>query len=245
MPGHGHCMLLLFNAVSACACARAWMLRPRSGTRGRALSRRLRRAPPRPRALRPTEPRAKATLCWHGGRRSRVRSGRPGQRPPRRLRRWTPCGGARVSARRARAQRQRRGGRPWHRCAGMRPAWRARAGDRPCIHLIQRSRAHKDPCAAAALCPCKRDMAEGVGSGQTCRSTHRRQGRVVGGRGSASLGSSLMRVRPGGWPRPLRRARLSKLCVGKAGTDAAALQLAALSASGLPLRCWRGAPATL
>ncbi len=84
MPGHGHCMLLLWRAVSACACARARMLRPRSGTRGCALTRKLRRATPRLRALRPTEPRARGKPCWYRGRRSRVRSGGPGQRPPRR-----------------------------------------------------------------------------------------------------------------------------------------------------------------
>jgi len=35
-----------------------------------------------------------------------------------------------------------------------------------------------------------------------------------------------------------------RLCVGKGGADAAALQVAALSAGGLSLRCWRAAPAT-
>jgi hypothetical protein len=60
------------------------MLRPRSGTRGCALTRKLRRAAPRLRALRPTGPRARGKPCWYRGRRSRVRSGGPGQRAPRR-----------------------------------------------------------------------------------------------------------------------------------------------------------------
>ncbi len=149
-----------------------------------------------------------------------------------------------MDARRTRAQRQRRGGRAWHRGAGTRPARRARTGDRPCIHLVRQSWAHSDPCAAATLCPRGRDVAKGIGSGQTRRSAHRPQGRVVGGGDSASLGSCLMRVRPAGWRRPLRCARRSKLCVGKAGADAAALQLAALTASDPPLRSWRGAHAT-
>jgi len=107
-----HVLLLLECSIDTCACARARRLRQRWGTRGCALSRSLRRAPLRPQALRPTGPRAKATLCWHGVRRSRVRSGRLGQGPPRRrapldAMGWRPCGcppsaGAASAARRPR-----------------------------------------------------------------------------------------------------------------------------------------------
>jgi len=78
------CFCISECSITACACARARMPRSRTGTRGCALSRRLRRAAPRPRALRPTGPRARRTPCWYRWRRSRVRSGGSGQRPPRR-----------------------------------------------------------------------------------------------------------------------------------------------------------------
>jgi len=56
----------------------------RTGMRGRALSRRIRRAAPRPRALGRTGPRTGTAQCWYRGPCSRVRSGRPGQRALRR-----------------------------------------------------------------------------------------------------------------------------------------------------------------
>ncbi len=83
MPRH-RMFLLCWNAVSACACARAQMPQRRTGTRGCALSQRLRRAAPLPRTLTRTAPRARTMPCWYRGPCSRVRSGRPGQRPPRR-----------------------------------------------------------------------------------------------------------------------------------------------------------------
>jgi len=86
IPGRGHCMSLLcrMQRIAAYACARARTPRPGRRMRGRALSRRLKRAAPPPRALRPTGPRATTAPCWFRGPCSRVRSGRPGQRPPRR-----------------------------------------------------------------------------------------------------------------------------------------------------------------
>jgi len=44
--------------------------------------------------------------------------------------------------------------------------------------------------------------------------------------------------------RPAELWAVCRLCVGKGGADAAALQVAALSAGGLSLRCWRAEPAT-
>jgi len=100
-----------------------------------------------------------------------------------------------VGVRRARAQRQRRGGRAprqcWaHRDAGKRPARRARAGDRPSVHIVRRCRAHSAPCAVAALQSCGRDVADDMGLGPTWRSTHRRQGRAANGGGTIGLRSS-------------------------------------------------------
>ena len=96
------CFCLSECSIAAGACARARMPRSRTGTRGCALSRRLRRAAPRPRALRPTGPRARRTPCWYRGRRSRVRSRGSGQRPPRRRAPLDAMGRRPVDARRAR-----------------------------------------------------------------------------------------------------------------------------------------------
>jgi len=109
-----------------------------------------------------------------------------------------------VGAHRARAQRQRRGGRApsgcWaHRGAGIWPARRARLGDRPCIHLVWRSWAHSDPWTAAALWPCGRDVAEDIGSGQTWRSAHKRQGRAADCGGNIGLRCSYLDACEAGW----------------------------------------------
>jgi len=115
----------------------------------------------------------------------------------------------------------------------MRRARRARAGDRPCIHLVRRSQAHSEPCAAAALCPRGRDVAKGIGSEQTCHSAHKRQGRATDSAGTlpctCSGAGDVSRAEAAViHARALRSTR----CDGQEG-----------SACGLALRYWRGAPA--
>jgi len=95
----------------------------------------------------------------------------------------------------------------------MRPARRARAGGRPCIHLFRRSRAYSDPCAAAALCACGRDVAEGGGSGHTWRSAHRQQGRAAVSGGSASGGRRYLDACGASW-----LAAAATPCEAKAST---------------------------
>jgi len=101
-------------------------------------------------------------------------------------------------------QRQRRGGRAhrgsWaHRGAGMPPARRARAADRPCVYPVRRSWTHGNPRAAAALCACGRDVATGGGSGQTSHGAHRRRGRAANGGGSPGGGRRYLDAREAGW----------------------------------------------
>ncbi len=168
----------------------------------------------------------RAAGCTAGGLGSARRAGA--------LRR-TPWGGACVGARRARAQRQRRSGRAprgcWaHTGAGMRPARRARAGDRPCILLFRRSRAYSEPCAAAALCPRGHDVAKGLGSEQTCHSAHKRQGRATDSAGTLPCTCSGAGDVSRAEAAVIRaRARRSMLCDGQEG-----------SACGLALRCATG-----
>ncbi len=86
-----------------------------------------------------------------------------------------------------------------HRHAGMRPARRTCAGDRTSIHIVRRSWALSDPCAAAALCACGRDVATGGGSGQTSHGAHRRRGRAANGGGSPGGGRRYLDAREAGW----------------------------------------------
>jgi len=75
---------------------------------------------------------------------------------------WTPWGGARVGAGRARARKQRRGGRT----------------------RLGQSWVHSEPCAAAILRPRGRGVAQSGGWRQTRHSAHRRQGRAADGEGT-------------------------------------------------------------
>ena len=88
-------------------------------------------------------------------------------------------------------------------------------------------------------------MAYDIGSGRNRRSTNRRRDRAAdGGRRPGGRSSCVKHVRPAGWRRSRSRSRRSRLCVGKGGADMAPLQLAALSAGGLSLHCWRAELAT-
>ncbi len=153
-------------------------------------------------------------------------------------------------------QRQRRGGRAhrgsWaHRGAGMPPARRARAADRPCVYPVRRSWTHGNPRAAAALCACGRDVAKGGGSGQTWRSAHRRQGRAADGGRSLVGRSSCLNAREAGWVAPAAAARAATrlLYVRKAGADVSASQLAAAceraASQAIPLSALAACPALL
>jgi hypothetical protein len=222
--------------IAAYACARARTPRPRRGTRGRALSWRLRRAAPLPRALRLIGTRARTTQRRYWGPCSRVRSGRPGQRAPRRRAPLDAMGqrpfGCPPSAAAASAARRPRLARVLGAQGCRYAASAARARGRLALHT---------PCPAVPGAPrplrrrqsmpvrarCGRGYRLGA---NLARRTGGKADRLTAGATPASAAAVYMHMKPAGWQRSRPRARRSKLCVGKGRADAAALQLAAACA---------------
>jgi len=162
------------------------MPRSRTETRGCALSRRLRRAAPRPRALRPTGPRARRTPCWCR-RRSWVCSGRLGQRPPRRRARLDamgrrPCG-CPPSAGPASAAPQPRHSRVLGAQGCPRTASATRASGRQALHTprlallgVQRPPLRRRAMAVRARCGQGSRLGANLLRAQAARPSGRRRG---------------------------------------------------------------------